>query len=240
MITPAKFLPSFGRRHGRALTDYQQKLVDELLPRLLIGHPVGREASAQDLQRFCTLAFGKPQNDGHLKIHLEIGFGGGEHLAGRALANPDIQFIGCEPYINGVAKLLAAIDKHQITNIRLFTDDARHLIDALPERSVEQVYILFPDPWPKLRHNKRRIVSQATLAALARIQTQGAKLLLATDHEDYCAWMLEHVLATPHYEWTAQSKADWETPPPGWIETRYQQKTTLQGRKPTFIDCVRV
>lgn len=218
-MTIKEFLPSFGRRHGRSLTSHQQRLVDELLPTLIVNPS------------------GLPQNTA---ICLEIGFGGGEHLVAQAKANPDVLFIGCEPYINGVAKLLTQIDQEKINNIRLFTEDARLLVRQLPDASVNAVFILFPDPWPKLRHNKRRIVSQETLSLLARIQPAGARLLLATDHIDYSAWMFEHVLAHPHYEWRAKSKTDWENPPADWVQTRYQRKTTEQGRNPVFIECVRV
>lgn len=217
------FIPSFGRRHGRSLTAYQQRLVDELLPTL--------QCRTDDLA-----VVGRNEKKA---LHLEIGFGGGEHLAAQAQANPDIQFIGCEPYINGVAKLLAEIDRQKLDNIRLYTDDARLLIRELPDASVAAVYILFPDPWPKVRHYKRRIISQETLSELARIQPKGARLLLATDHVDYGAWMLEHVLAHPDYEWTAECRADWETPPADWTQTRYQRKTTGEGRAPMFVECRR-
>lgn len=217
-----KPLSSFGRRKGRRLLPYKQGLVDTLLPSISVDpeNPMSGFAQGQ-------------------KLHLEIGFGAGEHLAARAEQWPQDGFIGCEPFINGVAKLLVRIDEQKIGNIRLFTDDARSLIARLPDGCISQIYILFPDPWPKLRHHKRRLISLPFLASLARIQPQGGHLLLATDHVDYSRWMLEHIEASPHYEWTAKQASDWKTPPQGWVQTKYQMKTTKAGREPIFIDCIK-
>ena len=222
------FLSSFGRRIGRPLGNAQKKLADHLLPELAI-------TLKDDTPIDIATLFGRKAT-----THLEIGFGYGEHLAGRALANPDINFIGCEPFINGVGKLLEDIDQHNITNIRIYTDDTRLLLKHLPDHSLQQVYILFPDPWRKPRHYKRRIVNPETLDMLARLQPSRAGLLLATDHENYKAWMLEQMLAHPSYEWTAEQASDWNNEPEGWIKTRYQEKTAKQGRKPLFINCVKV
>ena len=167
--------------------------------------------------------------------HLEIGFGAGEHLAALAARYPAIGYLGCEPFINGVAKLVSVIDQQQLQNVRIHADDARLLIEKLPAASIDKVYILFPDPWPKQRHHKRRIVSMQMLSMLARIQPSGGWLQLATDHVDYGAWMLEKLLAHPDYEWTAESQNDWMNPPVDWVETRYQQKTMREGRIPLFI-----
>ncbi len=214
-----KFLASFGRNRGRSLRPYQQGLVDELLPKLAPNPSAPME--------------------GYAKLALEIGFGGGEHLLAQAAHNPDTLFIGCEPFINGVAKCLAGIDTKKLPNIRLFTDDARKLIEALPDACIDSVFILFPDPWPKARHNKRRLVNPETLSMLARSHKKGGRLLLATDHVDYSVWMLEVLQNHPDYEWTAKCQADWKTPPKDWTETKYQRKTTDQGREPLFFECVR-
>ncbi len=221
-MTPREqqYLSSFGRNRGRSLRPYQQGLVDGLLPTLAVNAANPREGKYE-------------------KLALEIGFGGGEHLVAQAAHNPDTLFIGCEPFINGVAKCLAAIDQQKLKNIRLFTQDARELITAMPENSVDSVFILFPDPWPKLRHNKRRLVNLQTLSMLARIHKPGGRLLLATDHVDYSVWMFEVLQHTPHYRWTAQAQADWQTPPADWTETKYQRKTSAEGREPVFIECVR-
>lgn len=219
-MQPPKFLSSFGRNRGRSLRPYQQGLVDELLPKL-------------------TVKAGEALPQGYASIAIEIGFGGGEHLLAQAAHHPQTLFIGCEPFINGVAKCLAGIDAQKLTNIRLFTNDARLLLQALPEQSIDSAFILFPDPWPKLRHNKRRLVNRETLSMLARIQKPGARLLIATDHVDYSVWILEQLLAHPDYLWTAEQQADWQNPPADWTETKYQRKTSKQGRPPLFFECVR-
>lgn len=175
----------------------------------------------------------------YTSFHLEIGFGAGEHLAAMAAANPDIGFIGCDPFFNGVGNVLVMIEAQQLTNIRLFVDDVRLLLPYLPPSSLAHIDILFPDPWPKPRHHKRRLINQEMLSMLARLQPEGGTLLLATDHVDYGAWMLEQVLAHPDYDWCLQSHKDWEIPPDNWVQTRYQHKTTLQGRKPLFLKCLR-
>ncbi len=232
--SPARpdFLSSYGRNRGRSLRPYQQALVDELLPKLQC-HPEQSEGSPDALGGILRYA----QND--KRIALEIGFGAGEHLLAQAAHNPDTLYIGCEPFINGVAKCLAGIDQQKLTNIRLFTDDARLLIKALPEASIDEIFILFPDPWPKLRHNKRRLINAETLEMLSPIHKKGGRLLIATDHVDYSAWILEYLLASPYYEWTAREKADWQNPPSDWTQTKYQRKTTEQGRNPLFFECVR-
>lgn len=214
-----EFLSSFGRNRGKSLRPYQQGLVDTLLPAITVT--------------------GMPAMAGYQKLALEIGFGGGEHLLAQAEHNPDTLFIGVEPYINGVAKCLAGIDKQQLKNIRLNTQDARLLVKELPDACLDSVFILFPDPWPKARHNKRRLVNQETLAMIARAHKKGGRLLIASDHEDYCVWILEQLHASPDYIWTAQEQADWLTPPSDWTQTKYQRKTTAEGRPPHFFECVR-
>lgn len=212
------YLSSFGRNRGRSLRPRQQSLIDELLPTL--------SPKAEECSNFS-------------RVILEIGFGGGEHLAALAKAHPETLAIGCEPYINGVAKLLVDIEEQELANIRIYTGDARELIDTFPPSSIDDAYILFPDPWPKLRHNKRRLVNQDTLARLARIHKPSGHLLLATDHYDYATWMLEQLHLTPHYTWQPSSAADWLNPPVEWVETKYQRKTTAEGRAPQFFKCTR-
>ena len=132
------------------------------------------------------------------------------------------------------------MDSRKLTNIRILSDDARLVLEALPTASLDQAYILFPDPWPKIRHHKRRIIQGETIRRLARVLKPGAELLLATDHVDYAGWMLSHMLASDQFHWTAESQADWKTPPEGWTTTRYETKTGLQGRSPVFYRFVRV
>jgi len=173
------------------------------------------------------------------ELWLEIGFGAGEHLAAQAAAHPDIGFIGAEVFENGVVKLLAAVREGGLENVRVLVDDARLLLAALPDRSLGRVFILFPDPWPKLRHHKRRMVSPATLDQLARLMRDGAELRLATDDVGYLRWMLELAPVHPAFEWTARGPADWRRRPPDWPGTRYERKAILAGRQPCFLSLVR-
>ena len=214
------YLSSFGRNRGRTLRPIPQGLVDNLLPTLEVD-------------------LANPLPEGATNIAVEIGFGGGEHLLMQAAYHPETTFIGCEPFINGVAKCLAGIDEQKLTNIRLFTHDARELLKALPDQSIDTFFILFPDPWPKARHNKRRLVNAETLSMMARVQKKGGRLLIATDHIDYSVWILEVLLAHPDYTWTAEAQADWKTLPKEWTETKYQRKTSAEGRAPHFFECVR-
>ncbi len=243
-MQPPKFLSSFGRNRGRSLRPYQQSLVDALLPTITV------DLGSSSTYRGSTDGTASPNNAPTLtlplmgreysRVALEIGFGGGEHLLAQAAHRPDTLFIGCEPFINGVAKCLAGIDEQGLKNIRLYTNDARHLLEAMPENYLDSVFILFPDPWPKLRHNKRRLINHETLAMLARVHRPGGRMLIATDHEDYSVWILEHLAATPHYRWTAESADDFRNPPADWTQTKYQRKTTAEGRSPVFMECLRV
>ena len=217
MTATPRLLASFGRRKGRKLRSGKQELYDELLPTLEIS-----------LEEVASLA--QP-------LWLEIGFGGGEHLAHIAQLHPDITMLGCEPYVNGIAGLLEHISEQELSNIRIFTDDARLLIDKLPDASLSRVFILYPDPWPKARHNKRRLVNTELLDMLARVMKPGAELRLATDHADYATWMLERLQAHLAFSWTAKNPEDWLNPPPEWIPTRYEQKG-LAGR-PTYLNFIK-
>lgn len=144
-------------------------------------------------------------------------------------------FIGCEPFINGVAKLLAEIDVHGLTNVRIVVDDARLLLDALPDGALERIFVLFPDPWPKARHHKRRIVNPATAAAFARLLVEGGELRLATDDPGYQRWMLETILAHSEFAWRAERADDWRSRPSDSPPTRYEEKALAAGRKPVFL-----
>ncbi|MBV9521860.1 MAG: tRNA (guanosine(46)-N7)-methyltransferase TrmB [Alphaproteobacteria bacterium] len=213
-----------GRRRGRPLRQGQLHLWRTLLPRLRLALP---EAGMVDPLAFFEV---RPAD-----IWLEIGFGGGEHLAAQALAHPSVGMIGCEVFENGIVKLLAQIHDHAIANIRLLTDDARLLLRALPEASLGRVFILFPDPWPKLRHHKRRIVSTATLDALARTMKDGAELRLATDDEDYLRWMLDCARAHAAFERFGEEAAERCQRPAEWPPTRYEAKARAAGRTPAFL-----
>jgi len=173
-------------------------------------------------------------------VWLEIGFGGGEHLAAQATAHPDIGFVGCDAYLDGVASLLRTITERGLTNVRVFADDARVLIASLEAASVERVFLLFPDPWPKARHHKRRFISRENLAALARIMADGGDLRIATDHTGVCRWTLGHLIAHPDFEWTARTPRDWRDPPADWPGTRYEAKARREGRPSTHLGFIRI
>jgi tRNA (guanine-N7-)-methyltransferase len=195
-----------------------------LLPRLAINLPPSGHLDIAAL-------FGNARRS----IWLEIGFGGGEHLAQLAEQHPQIGFIGCEVFENGIVKLLAQIELRRLGNIRIFADDARLIMAALPPAAVDRVFILFPDPWPKRRQHKRRIMSRATLDTLEEIMIDDAELRLATDDADYLSWILEHITAHPAFEWLARRPGDWRERPPDWPPTRYEAKARAAGRSPAFL-----
>lgn len=217
----------YGRRRGRRLRPTRQRLVDELLPQLTVD---------PDRQPPDPAAwFDRPIDS----LWLEVGFGAGEHLLAQALRHPKIGFIGCEPYINGVARMLAEMAggarSERPDNIRIFPDDARLLIDRLPPRSVDRVFVLFPDPWPKTRHHRRRFVAPRQLDQLARVMSPGAELRLATDHMGYLRWMLFHCLGHAAFEWLARGPADWRARPPDWPATRYEEKAVACGETCVYL-----
>ena len=218
----------FGRRRGRTLRAGQKTLINELLPRLAINVPASGHLDTDAL-------FGSARSE----IWLEIGFGGGEHLAQLAEQHPQTGFIGCEVFENGIARLVGEIAHRDLDNIRIFADDARLLLDRLAPASIGRVFILFPDPWPKSRHHKRRLVAPATLDRLAGVMQPGAELRLATDDPGYLAWMLEHVTAHRDFVWTARSPADWRERAPDWPATRYEEKARAAGRTPAFLRFIR-
>jgi tRNA (guanine-N7-)-methyltransferase len=232
---PGELRGIWGRRQGRPLRAHQQALIDDLLPRVAIPKLTGDPPVVLDP---ATL-FDPPVK----RVWLEIGFGGGEHLAAQAAAHPDVGLIGVEPFLNGVASALSHIERASLANVRLLMGDARELLAALPDRSLDRAFILFPDPWPKTRHHKRRIVSTAVLDRLARLLRPGAELRLASDDQPYVAWMLEHVLRHDAFAWTARCPDDWRqrpaTPPGDWPATRYEAKALARGAAPTFLRFVR-
>jgi tRNA (guanine-N7-)-methyltransferase len=199
-------------------------LIAGLLPRFAVGIPASGCLDPRSL-------FGASPR----ATWLEVGFGAGEHLAFQAEHHRDIDFIGCEVFENGIAKLLARTERLDLDNIRVFADDARLLIAALPPASIDRVFVLFPDPWPKRRHHKRRIVSSETLDRFAEIMSDNAELRLATDDPDYLCWMLERVTGHPTFEWLARRPADWNDRPTDWPETRYEKKARAAGRLPRFL-----
>jgi len=217
----------FGRRKGPALSAYQTGLLETLLPRLLI-----EPERERDPRSYFT--------PGVSEAWLEIGFGGGEHLLWQAEANPNIGIIGAEPYISGVAKLLSKVaTSPSLSNIRLYTEDATDIIEALPPSSLGRVFVLFPDPWPKTRHHKRRFIQMAMLDQLARVMKPGAEIRFGTDDTGYLVWALERFCAHPAFCWLAEASGDWSRRPPDWPETRYEAKAVRAGDTCTYLRFVR-
>jgi tRNA (guanine-N7-)-methyltransferase len=163
------------------------------------------------------------------QIWLEIGFGAGEHLVGQALAHPNVGYIGCEPYRSGVAALLTRVERLGIKGVRIFPDDARRLLMCLADDSIDRVFILFSDPWPKRRHHRRRLIQRDTVAELGRVLRPGGDLLFATDDMGYARWTLALVTGSDALEWRARRPLDWRVPPAGWVQTRYQMKAMARG-----------
>jgi tRNA (guanine-N7-)-methyltransferase len=213
----------FGRRKGHRLRSHQAGLIEKLLPQLTF--PIG--ASPGELGS----RFDPPVED----VRLEIGFGGGEHLVAEACAFPHVGFIGCEPYVNGMAKILAQIEARSIGNIRLIAGDAAELLACAPPRSLTRVDLIHPDPWPKRRHWKRRFVQPATVAALARVLRAGGEFRFVSDIDDYCAWTLSHLLRAPEFVWTAERAEDWRRPWAGYTMTRYGRKAEREGRRAAYL-----
>ena len=217
----------FGRRSGHKLHKGRQRLVDEMLPSLRVELPESGTLETSAL-------FSPPKQP----LWLEIGFGGGEHLAWQAAHHPDVGMIGCEPYLNGVASLLGHLQENGAKNVRIFDDDARDLLDVLPDQSIDRLFVLFADPWPKKRHNKRRIVNSETIEAYARILKEGAELRFASDHMGYVAWTLDLLTNDPRFFWTAQKAEDWRVRPSDWPQTRYERKS-LAGDKSAYLTFLR-
>jgi len=214
----------FGRRKGHRLRSHQTDLIEHLLPRLALdtGGP-----SPPDLAGL----FDPPAGD----VRLEIGFGGGEHLIAEARAFPNTGFIGCEPYVNGMAKILAQIEANNIGNIRLFAGDAAELLAWAPPRSLERIDLIHPDPWPKRRHWKRRFVQDATVAALARVLKPDGEFRFVSDIDDYCAWTLARLSRAPDFVWTAERASDWRLPWADYTMTRYGRKAEREGRQAAYL-----
>lgn len=216
----------YGRRKGHPLKSQSQRLVEELLPEIEVKIPAGPAERLDPLTLFAS---------GTTDIWQEIGFGRGEHAAWQAAHNPAVGVIGCEPFINGVAGLLQKVEEESLKNIRIFHEDARMLLAALPDASLSRVFLLFPDPWPKKRHNKRRFVSPENLDQLARVLKDGAEFRFGSDHDDYCRWTLAHVMNHPAFEWTAEGPADWRVRPDDWPPTRYETKAAEKGISSAYL-----
>lgn len=214
----------FGRRKGHRLRPHRAGLLTTLLPRLALDLSVPSPPVLASLFAARVDA-----------VRLEIGFGAGEHLCAQAIAHPDSGFIGCEPFVNGMAKMLAEIEAQGLANVRLHHGDAREVLAWLPQACLTGIDLLYPDPWPKRRHWKRRFISDRTLAAIARVLRPGGLLRFATDSADYAHWTLLRGLRSPALAWTAACADDWRRPWPDFSRTRYEEKARALGRAPLYL-----
>ncbi len=222
----------YGRRKGKHLKASQERYLAEDLAAFSPGAvdwDVNPDRTPLNLEQIFP---GSP-------VWLEIGFGGGEHLVHQASENPGVGIIGCEPYINGVAMLLGKIRRAGVENLKVHAGDARDMFDVLPEASIDKAFLLYPDPWPKLRHHRRRFVTPEHLEPLARVLKPGAEFRVATDIPDYVRQTLEQV---PQFgfEWLAEGPDDWRVAWDDWISTRYEQKALREGRVPHYLTFKRV
>ena len=217
-------LRTFGRIKSRPIKARQAALLETLLPAL--RPPAG----AFDPRALMP---------GATEVWLEIGFGGGEHMAAQAAAHPQVLLLGAEPFLNGIASGLRHIDEAGLANVRVHDGDARELMARLPDQSLDRAFILFPDPWPKTRHHKRRIIQDDTVAELARLLKPGAPLRFASDVAHYVDWALEKITANPAFAWTAGCADDWRKPPADHVTTRYEEKR-LGDCAPVFLDFIRI
>lgn len=217
----------YGRRMGKALRPGQSALLETRLPALSLPDALPARLEA---------LFAAPVRD----VFLEIGIGGGEHLAAERARHPDIGFIGVEPFVNGMAKFLASLGEPVPGNLRLLMGDAAPLLERLPDACLGRVDLLYPDPWPKRRQRKRRFVSPERLGEIARVLQPGGRFRFATDIDDYAAWTLERVAHEKRLAWTATRADDWRLPWDGWTRTRYEAKAVREGRAPTYLVFERV
>lgn len=214
----------WGRRQSRPLKDSQRQALDELWPQVSLELPSNALINPSDL-------FTIPLDD----LWLEIGFGGGEHLAAQAALNSTIGFVGCEPFVNGVASLMVQIQEQTLTNIRVVKDDARLLVARLPDQSVGRIFVLFPDPWPKKRHNKRRIIQKEMVSSFAKLLKSRGLLVMATDDPAYAEWMQRVMAEQSAFEMILEGRENVYERPQDWPVTRYEKKGIAQGRTPVYL-----
>ena len=220
------FLPFYGRRKGRPLRNTSKRLLEELLPAYVVPD------NTSDPDKLFTH---NPR-----KLYLEIGFGGGEHLAMVAKNHPENAYIGAEPFLNGVSSFLKYCQDEALKNVRIWPDDIRLQLSSWPNECLDGIFIMFPDPWPKIRHSSRRIINKDNLAAFARLIKVGGSLRMASDHASAKNWILSGMLENPYFDWTAESPDDWNMQPQDCPETRYMRKALKEGRRPAWFDFKRV
>lgn len=219
----------FGRRKGKPLREQQVERMGSLLPELKVD--LASETPA-DIRTLFPHAVDR--------VRLEIGFGGGEHLVHRARTNPTTGFIGVEPFVNSMAKLLAVVEAEDLKNIRVHDDDATQLLDWMPAECIDQIDLLYPDPWPKKKHWKRRFVSEVNLQRFHKVLKSGGKFCFASDIDTYVNWTLQHCKAHGGFAWTARNASDWLTPYEGWPGTRYEAKARREGRSSAYLTFLKI
>ena len=217
-IVIPKFVRSFGRIKSRTLSDHKKDLLNNLLPKYQIT-----DFADQELKNY-----GK-------EIYLEIGFGFGDFLFENAKRNPDILFIGCEPHINGVVNLLAKLKVLPLQNIKIFISDNRILLEKVADKIFDKIYILFPDPWPKAKHHKRRLINKEFFQLLHNKAKPSSELIIATDDNSYKLWIMVEYFKSELWSWQAQAKDDWQNFPDDWVQTKYQNKAEIAGRENIFL-----
>jgi tRNA (guanine-N7-)-methyltransferase len=223
---PSPLRRLYGRSRGKALRAGQERLLEEALPLFSVSPE--------------ALAAGQAFAPSPREAWLEIGFGAGEHLVEQAKANPDVGVVGCEPFLNGVVAALASLKREQLINVRLRRGDAQALVEAAPDGFFSRVFILYPDPWPKRRHRKRRVVEAGMIEALARAMRRGGEVRFVTDIDDYGGWTLKRFLDSPYFRWTANRADDWRRPWPEWRPTRYEAKARKEGRRSVYLTFARL
>jgi tRNA (guanine-N7-)-methyltransferase len=219
----------FGRRHGKSLRPRPLAALEKQLPRYRLDLAAPAPA---DLSRLFRREVGD--------VRLEIGFGGGEHLLHEAVRAPENGFIGVEPFVNGMARLMLDLERQPLDNVVVYDNDATLLLDWLPAASLASIDLLYPDPWPKKRHWKRRFVNPANLARFARALRPGGAFRFASDIESYVNWTLLYCRTHPAFEWQARTAADWRAPYEDWPGTRYETKAVREGRKPAYLSFLRL
>lgn len=214
----------YGRRQGRPLRESRKRLMETLLPKITVTVTPGVEIDPAAL-------YPEPKRE----HWLEIGFGGGEHLAAQAEANRDVGLIGCEIFLNGIASALSHIDAAKLENVRIYPEDVRDLLPTLKPQSFDRIFLLFPDPWHKTRHAGRRFVNQANLDIVASLLKPGGEFRVGSDDPVYIGWALAHTTRHPAFKWLAEKSSDWLVRPADWPASRYEQKAIRQGRVPHYF-----
>lgn len=223
----------YGRRRGPALSARRKALIEGLLPQveLSLDSSVATDRDSGSAAINADALFKGNMKD----LWVEIGFGMGEHLAAQAVAHPTIGFIGCEPYVNGIAGLLSCIEERGLENIRIYCDNALNLMEALPAASVGRIFLLHPDPWPKKRHEGRRFVSPGNMDIVARVLRDNGEFRLQTDAPGYVRWAMRNLANCRDFQWLAEGPGDWRQRPGDWPQTRYEAKARLSGRRSHYL-----